>query len=100
MGQLAVVSALLGVLGTVCAIVFSYAAFSRERKKDESEEGKQDGTLLTEIGYIKSGVDDIKRKQEKQDEQYIDVIIRVTAADSSLKQAHKRIDRLEDSEKE
>ena len=56
MGQLAVVSALLGVLGTVCAIVFSYAAFSRERKKDESEEGKQDGTLLTEIGYIKSGV--------------------------------------------
>lgn len=98
MDQLTVVSSLLGVLGTVCAIVFGYAAFSRGRKKDDSEEGKQDGTLLTEIGYIKSGVDDIKRKQDKQDEQYIDVISRITAVEASAKQAHKRLDRMEGTE--
>ena len=34
----------LGIIGTVCAIVF---------------------------GYIKSGVDDIKRKQEKEDERHV-----------------------------
>ncbi|MGP8311786.1 hypothetical protein ACG0Z4_13060 [Enterocloster aldenensis] len=100
MNDLTVVSSILGVLGTVCAIIFGYAAFSRSRKKDDSEEGKQDGTLLTEIGYIKSGVDDIKRKQDKQDEQYIGVISRITAVEASAKQAHKRLDRLEDNEKE
>lgn len=100
MDQLALVSSILGVLGTVCAIVFGFVAFSRNQKKDHSEEGKQDGALLTEIGYIKSGVDDIKRKQDKQEEQYIDAIIRITAVESSAKQAHKRLDRLESVEKE
>lgn len=95
MNEVAVLSTVLGVLGTVCAIVFGYHSFSRNRKKDEADEGKENGTLLTEIGYIKSGVDDIKRKQEKQDEQHIEMVTRLTAVEASAKQAHKRLDRLE-----
>lgn len=91
----AICAGVLGVLGTLCAIIFGYAAFTRNRKKDESEEGKQDGTLLTEIGYIKSGVDDIKRKQDRQDEQHVEVIARLSSVEASAKQAHKRLDRLE-----
>ena len=91
----AICAGVLGVLGTLCAIIFGYAAFTRNRKRDESEEGKQDGTLLTEIGYIKSGVDDIKRKQDKQDEQHVEVIARLSSVEASAKQAHKRLDRLE-----
>ena len=34
-------------------------------------------------------------KQEKQDEQHIEVISRLTAVESSAKQAHKRIDAVE-----
>lgn len=94
------VSSVFGVVGTVCAIFFGYFAFSRNKKKDDSEDGKQDGTLLTEIGYIKSGVDDIKRKQDKQDDQYIDVVSRITAVEVSAKQAHKRLDRLDGAEKD
>jgi hypothetical protein len=40
-------------------------------------------------------VDDIKRKQEKQDERHVELISRVTAVEQSAKQAHHRIDRLE-----
>ena len=61
----------LGSIGTVCAIVFGYIAFHRNSKCDDEAEGKKDGVLLTEIGYIKSGVDDIKRKQEKEDERHV-----------------------------
>lgn len=87
--------AAIGVVSTVCAILFGYAAFNRNRKKDDSEDGEESGRVLTEIGYIKSGIDDIKRKQDRQDEQYIKMAERVTAIEASAKQAHKRIDRIE-----
>lgn len=85
-------SIVIGSLGTLCAIFFGYHAFRKSTKKDFQDDGKKGGVLLTEIGYIKSGVDDIKRKQEKQDEQHIEVISRLTAVEASTKQAHKRMD--------
>lgn len=93
-------SAGLGVVGTVCAIVFGYLAFKRNNKSDDNAAGKKDGVLLTEIGYIKSGVDDIKRKQEKEDERHVQVVSRLTAVEESAKQAHKRIDRLESEQED
>lgn len=95
MSDIAILSTVLGILGTACAIVFGLASYRRNRKTDDANEGRQNGTVLTEIGYIKSGVDDIKRKQEKQDEQYLSTVTRLTAVEQSAKQAHKRLDRLE-----
>lgn len=85
----------ISVFSTLCAIVFGYAAFNRNRKKDDSEDGEESGRVLTEIGYIKSGIDDIKRKQDRQDELYAKMAERVAAVEASAKQAHKRIDRIE-----
>ena len=59
---------ILSIVSSACAIIFGYLAFSRNKKTDDANEGKKDGVVLTELGYIKSGVDDIKRKQERQDE--------------------------------
>lgn len=91
--------AAISVISTVCAILFGYAAFNRNRKKDDQAGGEKSGTVLTEIGYIKSGIDDIKHKQERQEEkqeaQHLEVISRLTSVEASAKQAHKRIDRLE-----
>ena len=44
----------ISVVSTICAIVFGYAAFSRNRTKDTEDEVKRDTTVLSEIGYIKS----------------------------------------------
>lgn len=95
MSEIAMLSTALGLLGTVCAIAFGYATYKRNRKADDACEGKENGTMLTEIGYIKAGVDDIKRKQEQQDSRHLEVIGRLTAVEASAKQAHKRIDRIE-----
>lgn len=94
--MLTAISAAAGIIGTVCAAVFGYIAFARGRHQDDKSEGKQDGTLFTEIGYIKSGVDDIKRKQDRQEQRHIEVITRLAAVEESAKQAHKRIDRMEE----
>ena len=86
---------ILSIISSVCAIVFGYAAFARNRKKDDRDAGHNSGSLMTEVGYIKANTDDIKRKQEKQDEQHLQVVERLSAVESSAKQAHHRIDRLE-----
>ena len=52
--------------------------------------------VLTEIGYIKSGVDDIKAEQREQRKTNTEMIARITAVESSAKQAHKRIDAIEE----
>ena len=84
----------LGIVSTVCAIVFGYLAFFRNRKKDDTEEGKSAGTMLSDIGYIKAGVDDIKTEQKEQRKTNIEVVSRLTAVEESTKQAHKRIDEI------
>lgn len=56
---------------------------------------KRDTTVLSEIGYIKSGVDDIKAEQREQRKTNTEFVSRLTAVEASAKQAHKRIDTLE-----
>lgn len=85
----------ISIACTVMGAAIGYATFRKNREKDAEEEGKADGVILTEIGYIKAGIDDIKRKQDKQDELYIKIAERLTAVEASAKQAHHRIDRLE-----
>ena len=56
----------LSVISTVCAIVFGYIAFVRNRDSDKTKEAKSDATILTELGYIKGGIDDVKAEQREQ----------------------------------
>ena len=76
--------------------IFGVATIANRKKKDDEEDGRQTGVVLTELGYIKSSVDDIKRKQDKQDEQTINFLRELTEVKESAKQAHKRIDTLEE----
>ncbi|MDL2206670.1 hypothetical protein LJC33_07165 [Eubacteriales bacterium OttesenSCG-928-N13] len=85
----------ISVISTVCAIAFGYAAFNRNRKKDEETEGKATGTILTELGYIKGGIDDVKSEQREQRKTNTEFVERLVAVEASAKQAHKRIDTME-----
>lgn len=82
---------LVGVASAICGIVFGYIGYRQGAKR----ENVQTGTLLSDIGYIKSGVDDLKRKQETSDDRHFALAERVTKVEESTKQAHKRIDRME-----
>lgn len=80
-----------GITGMVCTIIVT----SRNKKKDDKSDGKQDGVILTELGYIKSGIDDIKHKQELLENKNLDFGRELTAVDASVRHAHKRLDKLE-----
>lgn len=83
---------MLAGIGTLCSIIFGYVAFNRDRKADDSAEGKMSGAIMTELGYIKSGVDDLKAEQRGQRDINTQFVTRLTAVEASAAQAHKRID--------
>ena len=85
----------LGLVGTVCAIIFGYIAFIRNRKKDDTKEGEATGAIMTELGYIKGGIDDVKAEQREQRKTNTDFIGRLVSVEASAKQAHKRLDHIE-----
>ena len=80
----------VGIIGVICSIV----AVGRNRSAEVKSEGKENGVVLTELGYIKAGVDDLKRDNRdiKGDIKKLDE--RITRNEESTKQAHKRIDGL------
>ena len=57
---------IVGLVCTVLGAVISYATFSRNKGKDDRSNGQQLGTVLTELGYIKSNTDEIKTEQREQ----------------------------------
>lgn len=85
---------MLSVCGTVSSVLFAWLAFARNRRRDETSQGQHSGTILTEIGYIKSGIDDIKKKQELQDARYLATVERLAAVENAVELAHRRLDEL------
>ena len=82
---------IISVLGTVSSILFAFLAFRRNDKKDTKENGKNEGVILSEIGYIKSSIDRIEKNLEKLEERYSNLSNRIVKVEESVANAHKRI---------
>ncbi len=77
-------SILIGAVG----LLLSAVTFIVGRTTAAKNSGQEYGVMLTEIGYIKSGVDDMKKKMEQSDRRYIDLAERVTAIEEVVKIYH------------
>ena len=79
------------VIGIVCSLAgfgFGFATYRRGVKND----GARDGTILAEIGYLKGGIDDIKRDLKENDKRYVDVIARLNTLEARVERlnGHER----------
>lgn len=55
---------------SIIGVVLSVGTFFIGRTTASRADGKQEGQILAELGYIKSGVDDMKRKMENIEKNY------------------------------
>lgn len=78
-----------------CGVRAVISCVCEEQQKDSADAGKESGTVLTEIGYIKANTDDIKRKQEKQDETLVKMTERVVKLEGDSARTNKRLEILE-----
>ena len=91
-----------GLILTVISIVFSFAfsflTHRRNSRKDIENLSEVRGVLQSDVGYIKAGVDDLKRENRAVNEKLETVVERVTRVEESCKQAHKRIHEIKETE--
>ena len=74
----------LTVAIAVAGLAVSVGTFFVGRTTAAKNSGKEYGVMLTDIGYIKSGVDDMKRKMEQTDNRYNELEHRVTKLEQKM----------------
>lgn len=87
-----IVIGLVGGCGTLFTIVFNSITIARARRREEEREGREDGAMLVEIGYIKNGIESINRKMEKLEKDYVDVVVRLSQAEAAIWQISRVLD--------
>lgn len=95
MSDIEIILAALSAASTVCAIWFGYAAFHRNRKRDDTDSGKLSGTIVAELGYIRAGVDDLKREHRETARALGELTERLAKAEERLEQMHHRVKNIE-----
>lgn len=89
---------IFGIVGMVVGVggmIIAASTLRRNKTIDDVKEGKEDGMVLTELGYIKAGVDDLKRDGRDMRAEVQTLHDKMTRTEESCKQAHKRIDALQ-----
>jgi len=86
---------IISAIAAISAFVLGWLGRSRTIRQD----GAEDGELRASVKYIRDGVDDLRVEIKSQSQRYDLLAERVTRVEESAKQAHKRIDRLEDDTK-
>lgn len=86
--------ALVGFFASVSSIVFSYLAFKRSEKQDQKIDGKTEGVMFSDIGYIKACVDRVEKNLNKVDERDRNIAERLAKVEESVFNVTKRVDEM------
>ena len=84
----------LGMLISSLSILFAFLAFKRSEKQEHKVEGKSEGLILSDIGYIKACVDRMEKNLAIVDERYRNVVERLAKVEENVANAQKRLDEI------
>jgi hypothetical protein len=85
-------------LAAVSSIIFAYMAFKRSREEDTKSDGKNEGVMFSDIGYIKACVDRVEKNLTMVDERYRNIAERLAKVEESVANVIKRVDEIYKSE--
>lgn len=91
----------IAMAGTIAGLIFGYIGYLRGKKAERErirssykEQGKKEGTLESDINYIKETTIDILREQKDTNYSINSLCERVARVEESVKSAHERIGRV------
>ena len=85
---------IVGLAASLSSIVFALLAFKRSEKQEHKTEGKSEGLILSDVGYIKACVDRMEKNLTSVDERYRNVLERLAKVEESLANARKMVDEI------
>ena len=86
--------ALVGFFTSISSVVFAYLAFRRSDKQDQKIDGKTEGVMVSDIGYIKACVDRVEKNLTKVDERDRNIAERLAKVEESVRNVTKRVDEI------
>ena len=85
---------LVGLFASLSSIVFAYLAFRRGDKHDQKSDGRTEGVMFSDIGYIKACVDRVEKNLNKVDERYRNIAERLAKLEETVGNVTKRVDEI------
>ena len=82
----------IGLIASLSSIVFAFLAYKRSEHEQNRKEGKNEGLILSDIGYIKACVDRVEKNLVKVDEKYQMVVERLVKLEETVANLEKRVD--------
>lgn len=86
MSNAEMIFAALAACAPIISVIVAIVVAKRNKDKDIQREAKELGQMQSDLGYIKSGIDDLKKAQIRHDEKLDALSDRVTAVETSLSQ--------------
>ncbi|MFJ7681669.1 hypothetical protein [Peribacillus butanolivorans] len=90
-----VLTTCIGLLCTVAGLIIGFFTFSRNRDKDVKGDATESAIIKTKLDNIGQSVDSIRIDFKASDQRWTALSETVIRIDESTKQAHKRIDKIE-----
>lgn len=87
-----IVVTMVGLFASLSSVSFAFLAFKRSEKHEHKVEGKSEGLILSDIGYIKACVDRMEKNLAIVDERYRNVVERLAKVEENVVNAQKRLD--------
>ena len=92
MDGLTITSSVVAVATSLLSVFIASVSLKRNERLDAKNEGKHQGSIFSDLGYIKACVDRVEKNLNKVDERYKDVLQRLSKVEEVVTQVTKRLD--------
>lgn len=86
----------IGFITGAVTFLIGYLTFMRNRDKDNRNDAHRDAKIETKIDMVITGVETIRLDLKDSNKRISEISEHLIRTDESVKQAHKRIDRIEE----
>lgn len=79
---------------SIISVVIALLSYKRNVIKEHKQLSREEGSFLSDIGYIKACVDRMEKKISNVDERYQDLLQRLTKVEENLINNQKRVEEI------
>lgn len=79
---------------SIISVMVAILSYKRSVIREHKQLSKEEGSFLSDIGYIKACVDRMEKKISNVDERYQDLLQRLTKVEENLINTQKRVEEI------